>query len=54
MVSFFNSTAIIDGYDAASPFKSLSVLGEVFLGVPKPNFLFGIIPGGNNAASLFN
>ena len=49
---FFNSTAAIDGYDGTSCFKSLSVLGEVFLGAPEHDFLFGTIPGGNNAADF--
>ena len=34
-------------------FKSLTLLGEVFLGAPKPDFLFSTIPGGNDAANLF-
>ena len=54
MVLVFNSIAVIDGYDVTSRFKSLSVLDEVFLDAPEPDFLFGIIPGGNNAADLFN
>ena len=51
---FFNSNAVIDGYDVNSCFKSFSVFGEVFLGAPEPDFLFGIIQDGNNAADLFN
>ena len=50
----FNSMSVIGGYDDTSRFKSLSVLGEVFLGVPKPDFLLGTIPGGDNAAVFFN
>ena len=46
--------AVIDGYDGTSCFKSLSVFVKVLLGAPEPNFLFGIIPGGNDAADLFN
>ena len=51
---FFNSTALIDGNNVTSRFKRLSVLGEVVLGAPELDILFGIIPGGNNAADLFN
>ena len=51
---FFNLTKVIDRYDVISHFKSLSVLGEVFVGAPKPDFLFDIIPGGNNTTDLFN
>ena len=51
---FFASTAVIDGYDATSRITSSSVLGEVSVGAPEPDFLFGIIPGGNIAAHQFN
>ena len=54
MVLVFNSTTAINGYDVTLRFKSSSVLGEVFLGAPEPDFLFGIIPGRNNASDLFN
>ena len=54
MVLVFISTKVIDGYDVVSRFKSISVLGEVFLGAPDSDFLFDIIPGGSNAADLFN
>ena len=54
MVLVFISTAHRDGYDVSSRFKSLSVLGEVLVGAPEPDFLFGIIPGDNNSADLCN
>ena len=45
---------VISGYNVTSRFKSLSVLGEVMLGAPELDILFGIIPGDNNAADLLN
>ena len=51
---FFNLTAVIDKYNVTSPFKSLFVFGQVFLGAPEPKILFGIIQRGINAADLFN
>ena len=46
--------AVIDGYDGTSCFKSLFVLGEIVLGASEHDFLFNIIPRGNNVADLFN
>lgn len=40
---FFNSTAVIDEQDVASHSKRLSILGEVLLGAPKPDFFFTTI-----------
>ena len=54
MLVFFNSTAVVDEYGGISCFKSLFVRGEVFSGAPEHAFLFGIIPGGDNAADHFN